>query len=47
VKKDADGKTSEVTAQDVGHDSEYIAQVSIGTPEQLFDLIFDTGSADL
>lgn len=47
VTKDADGKIGEVTAKDINNDSEYIAQVEIGTPPQPMDLTFDTGSADL
>ncbi|KAK5164930.1 uncharacterized protein LTR77_009595 [Saxophila tyrrhenica] len=47
VTKDADGKIGEVKATDVQNDSEYIAQVEIGTPPQPMDVIFDTGSADL
>ncbi|KAK3054570.1 hypothetical protein LTR09_004299 [Extremus antarcticus] len=47
VTKDADGKIGEVSAKDINNDSEYIAQVEVGTPAQAMDLIFDTGSADL
>ncbi|PYH45740.1 pepsin-like aspartic protease [Aspergillus saccharolyticus JOP 1030-1] len=40
-------QVGEVSAEDVQNDSEYLAQVSIGTPAQTVSLDFDTGSADL
>lgn len=46
-KKAASGETGEVGAEDVQNDSEYLAQVQIGTPAQTLNLDFDTGSADL
>ena len=47
AKKDASGNTGEVPAQDIQNDSEYLAQVGIGSPAQTLKLDFDTGSADL
>lgn len=47
VMRDAAGKTSQVSAQNVYQDSEYIAEVTIGKPAQKLNLNFDTGSADL
>lgn len=47
VRKDASGKIGDVQAEDIQQDSEYLAQVGIGTPLQHFNLDFDTGSADL
>ncbi|KAI9813595.1 MAG: hypothetical protein M1827_003664 [Pycnora praestabilis] len=40
-------QTGEVSAEDVQNDSEYLAEVAIGTPAQTLNLDFDTGSADL
>lgn len=47
VTRDADGKIGEVSAKDINNDSEYAAQVEVGTPAQAMDVIVDTGSADL
>jgi hypothetical protein len=47
LKRDATGRAGHVGATDVQHDSEYIAPISIGTPPQVLNLQFDTGSADL
>lgn len=47
-KKDpTSGETGDVTAEDQQNDSEYICPVTIGTPGKIFNLDFDTGSADL
>ncbi|KAI9750169.1 MAG: hypothetical protein M4579_006580 [Chaenotheca gracillima] len=40
-------QVGEVPADDIQNDSEYLAQVDIGTPAQTLSLDFDTGSADL
>lgn len=47
VRRDPSGKIGSVQADDIQQDSEYIAQVGMGSPLQHFNLIFDTGSADL
>lgn len=41
------GQIGEVPAEDEQNDSEYLCNVTIGTPGQTFKLDFDTGSADL
>ena len=43
----ATGHTGEVSSDNIQHDSQYLAPVSIGTPLQTMNLCFDTGSADL
>ncbi|KAK3173283.1 hypothetical protein OEA41_006612 [Lepraria neglecta] len=40
-------ETGEVPAEDSQNDSQYLCEVSIGTPAKTFTLDFDTGSADL
>ncbi|RDW91243.1 hypothetical protein BP5796_02408 [Coleophoma crateriformis] len=47
AKKDSSGQTGEVSADDQQNDSEYLCEVSIGTPAQTVLLDFDTGSSDL
>ncbi|EMC97853.1 hypothetical protein BAUCODRAFT_120777 [Baudoinia panamericana UAMH 10762] len=47
AKTDATGNSGDVPATDIQNDSEYLCQVSIGTPAQNLMLDFDTGSADL
>jgi len=48
MKKDAtSGQEGQVSAADQQNDSEYLCQVSIGTPAQVLTLDFDTGSSDL
>ncbi|EME82655.1 uncharacterized protein MYCFIDRAFT_80287 [Pseudocercospora fijiensis CIRAD86] len=43
VQKDSSGRVGQVDAQDIQNDSEYLAQVSIGTAPQTMSLCFDTG----
>lgn len=47
VSMDANGQVGEVSAEDIQNDTEYLADVGIGEPEQILKLDFDTGSADL
>jgi hypothetical protein len=47
AKRDAAGNMGDVPAQDIQHDSMYLAEVEIGTPAQKMNLDFDTGSSDL
>ncbi|GAD95605.1 aspartic endopeptidase [Paecilomyces variotii No. 5] len=47
LQKKTGDQTGDVPAEDVQNDSEYLAEVGIGTPAQTLKLDFDTGSADL
>lgn len=47
MKTDGNGHAGQVEAHDIQNDSEYLAQVSIGTPGQAMNLNLDTGSADM
>jgi hypothetical protein len=46
-KLEEDGKPGEIRAEDQMNDSLYICPVEVGTPPQLMNLHFDTGSSDL
>ena len=46
-KSPTSNQTGDVPAEDSQNDSEYLCQVTIGTPGKTFTLDFDTGSADL
>lgn len=46
-KVDEDGKLGAVKAEDRQNDTLYICPVEIGTPPQIMNLHFDTGSSDL
>ena len=47
VQKDSSRRVGEVDAENIQNDSEYLAQVSVGTAPQTMSLCFDTGSSDL
>lgn len=47
LQKKTDGKLGDVPAEDVQNDTEYLAQVGIGSPAQTLNLDFDSGSSDL
>lgn len=47
IRVSAGGPASEVPAQDVQNDLEYVVNVTIGTPGVTLKLDFDTGSSDL
>lgn len=47
LKRNVDGRPGRLAAEDVEHDSEYLAPVAIGSPPQILHLDFDTGSSDL
>jgi hypothetical protein len=46
-KVEEDGRSGEVKAEDQMNDSLYICPVEVGTPPQVMNLHFDTGSSDL
>jgi len=47
AKKGPNGATGDVKSDDIQNDSEYLSPVTIGTPGEVFNLDFDTGSSDL
>lgn len=47
AKAGAAGGSGQVTAQDIQTDSEYLCEVTVGTPPQKLLLDFDSGSSDL
>jgi hypothetical protein len=47
LQKKAGDQTGDVPAEDVQNDTEYLAQVGIGSPAQTLKLDFDSGSSDL
>lgn len=47
VYKDRNGRIGKVPATSISNDLEWACPVKIGTPAKTYNLIFDTGSADL